>query len=106
MKKKYNITKFNETGINNEIKMKIKINKEDINKEIYLIYNKEKENSQPHNITLMYYLDESNTELYINDKKEKYKKYFIPEKEGIYLIKLKFNICIKDCSYFFYGCKN
>ena len=36
-------------------------------------------------------LNELNTELYINNKKYKYKKYFIPEKEGIYSILLKFN---------------
>ena len=31
-------------------------------------------------------------------------KYFIPKKEGIYKIKLKFNIYIKDCSFMFYNC--
>ena len=31
-------------------------------------------------------LNESNIELYINSKKNKYQKYFKPEKEGIYQI--------------------
>jgi len=45
-----------------------------------------------------------NPELYINTVKYKYQKYFKPEKEGIYEIKLKFNINIKDCSLMFYNC--
>ena len=51
-------------------------------------------------------LNELNTELYINDKKYKYKKYFNPDTEGIYIIKLKFNIYIKDLSFMFYNCYN
>ena len=51
-------------------------------------------------------LNESNTELYINNKKYKYEKYFIPEKEGDYHILLKFNILMTDCSFMFYECKN
>ena len=51
-------------------------------------------------------LNELNTELNINYKKYKYKKYFIPKKEGIYSISLKINnISIKDCSFMFYNCK-
>ena len=51
-------------------------------------------------------LNESNTELYINNKKYKYEKYFIPEKEGDYNILLKFNILMTDCSFMFYNCGN
>ena len=47
-----------------------------------------------------------NTELYINEKQYKFKKYFKPEKEGEYNIKLKFNINLIDCSFMFAGCKN
>ena len=50
-------------------------------------------------------LNNINTELYINDIKKGYKKYFIPEKEGEYNIKLKFNINLTDCSYMFAGCE-
>ena len=51
-------------------------------------------------------LNEDNTELYINGNKRKYEKYFIPEKEGEYIIELRFNINLTDCSYMFSGCKN
>ena len=51
-------------------------------------------------------LNEKNTELYIYNKKYKYSKYFKPEKEGIYEIKLKFNINITDCSFLFSDCQN
>ena len=51
-------------------------------------------------------LNELNTELYINDNKNKYQKYFIPENEGEYKIKIKFNINLTDCSFVFAGCKN
>ena len=51
-------------------------------------------------------LNEFNTELYINKKQYKYKKYFKPEKEGEYEIIIKFNIDLLDCSYMFVGCKN
>ena len=51
-------------------------------------------------------LNEDNTELYINGNKRKYEKYFIPEKEGEYIIELRFNINLTDCSYMFSGCEN
>ena len=47
-----------------------------------------------------------NTEIYLDYNKYEYKKYFIPEKDGEYNIRLKFNICLTDCSYMFAGCKN
>ena len=46
-------------------------------------------------------LNELNTQLYINNNKEKYKKYFELKKEGEYIIKLKFDNNIKDCSHMF-----
>ena len=46
------------------------------------------------------------TKLYIKDKLIPFKKYFIPDKEGEYKIKLKFNIDLTDCSYMFAGCEN
>ena len=72
------------------------INKNDINKEIYFLneYNNIKE------------LNDKNAELYINNIKKEYKKYFIPEKEGKYNIKLKFNINLTNCSYMFSNCVN
>ena len=67
-----------------EIKLDIEIKKEDIKKDIYFLDNsdghidyKEKKNHSDN----LKELNELNTELYINNKKYKYKKYFIPEKE-------------------------
>ena len=102
---------------NNEIKMTVKIKKEDINKKIYFLDNTDGNVvvdidddfdfiKEEHHHDLLKELNESNVELYINDKKYKYEKYFTPEKEGLYNILLKFNINIKDCSFMFYDCNN
>ena len=81
----------------NEIYILVQIEKQDINKEIYFLGN-DKNNLKE--------LNELNTELYINNIKYKYKKYFKPEKEGIYSIILKFNnIYIKNYSYMFNNCE-
>ena len=42
-------------------------------------------------------LNTGNVDLYINGIKCEFKKYFIPETEGEYSIKLKFKNNIKDC---------
>ena len=117
---KNNINKFNNI-INiynkiknnklNEIKLILDIKKEDINKDIYFLdntngnfisYGKREE----YHHDFLKELNEINTELYINDIKYKYKKYFKPDKEGIYYIRIKLNIQIKDCSYMFCKCNN
>ena len=107
----------------NEIKLTINITEDDINKKIYFLDNtddnivvefKLNEKSligyndirEEHHHDFLKELNESNTELYINNKNYKYEKYFIPEKEGVYHILLKFNILMTDCSFMFYGCKN
>ena len=51
-------------------------------------------------------MNSSNTELFINKIKYEYKKYFIPEKNGEYSIKLKFKINLTDSSFMFAGCDN
>ena len=75
-------------NLNNEIKIMINIDEKDINNKIYFLDNEYIEN----NIKKSYHdnlkeLNEFNTELYIKkgnkEKKEKYKKYFIPEEKGI-----------------------
>ena len=106
---KYNIGTFLKNPLNeliknlesnenkfNEIRMEIKIVKEDINKDIYFLDNTEEHNHLKE-------INENNTELYINNKKIEYKKYFRPAEEGIHKILLKFNFLIKDCSYMFYN---
>ena len=90
---------FNKYIKRNEINLSVKIDKHDINKQIYFI-----DNLDDHNH--LREMNESNTILYINDIKNKFNKYFIPEKEGIYIIKLIFNFSFNDCSYMFYNCTN
>ena len=52
-------------------------------------------------------LEEGNIEIFINDKAlEDHKKYFKPEKEDTYEIKLNFKKKMTDCSYMFSGCMN
>ena len=97
---------------NNEIKLLAEIKNVDTNKNVYFLDNTE--GKVPINVTVLeehYHdfleeLNESNVELYINNKKHSYKKFFKPDKEGTYEIILKFNIMMKDCSYMFFGCSN
>ena len=99
---------INENNIinkNNEINLLIKIENEDINKNIYFLDNTDGnyDDGEHHHDNLKE-LNELNTEIFINDIKYKYSKSFMPEKEGLYRIKIKFNIKIKDCNYMFFGC--
>ena len=93
---------------NNIIKMKIHIGKDDVNKYAKIVYNTGKNvlNIEDCNINILNELNESNTELYINNKKYKYKSYFLPEKEGIYDIELKIKILMKSCCCLFHNCHN
>ena len=93
----------------NEINILFNINKKDINKDIYFLNHNRYFDFRT--LKLIYYnnqsneLNDLNTELYINDKKKDFTNYFKPESEGKYIIKLKFNINLKDCSYMFYKCE-
>ena len=61
-----------------------------------------KENEEINNL-----IKSNGIELYINDKKQdKINKFFKPEQEGEYTIKIIFNKKIKDCSYMFSWCEN
>ena len=92
----------------NEINLVINIKKDEINKKIYFLdnnnYNKNNLFSSHHNH--LKELNEFNTELYINNKKYIYQKFFIPKKEGDHNIKLIFYINLTDCSFMFSGCYN
>ena len=93
----------------NEISLEILIEKDDINKKIYFLDNTDyidEETKVNHFHDNLKELNKLNSELFINDKKYEFQKYFIPEKDGIYSIKIKFNIIIKNCSYMFNECKN
>ena len=95
----------------NEIKLRIEINKNNINENIYILGNLKPETNLLYNNhdfgldrQILRELNESNTELYINDKKYRFSRVFKFLKEGIYHIKLKFNVVIRDCSYMFFNC--
>ena len=103
-----------------EIKMKIKIEKDDVGKNIYFLDNtdgevwvvKETKNKngeydkirEEHHHDFLKELNELNVELYINNEKHKFEKYFKFDKKGEYDILLKFKILLKECSFMFYGC--
>ena len=102
---------YNKINLENEIRLTIKIDKNDINKDIYFLDNSDGKywlggDQEEHHHDFLKELNESNVELFINNEKYKYNKYFTPEKEGIYSIRIKFKIKMKDCSFMFFLCKN
>ena len=105
-RKPFNIKSYNKYS--NEIDIIIKVYKNHINKKTYFLDNYESEyyDEIKHFHDGLKELNDKNTELYINNIKYKYKKYFIPKEEGEYKIKLKFNINLTDCSYMFAKCNN
>ncbi len=93
----------------NIIDLTIKIEKKDIDKEIYFLDNNNgcyDENNVKRYHDYLKELNENNVNLYIDDKKYNYQKYFIFNKEGEHYIKLELQTKIKDCSFMFFGCKN
>ena len=85
----------------NEIILKIYVDQNYNNTIVYFLDNYR--NSHDH----LKELNKLNTKLYINDKKYGYKKYFIPEKCGEYIIKLKFNVKnVTNMEFMFYYCQN
>ena len=84
-------------NFNNEILLTIKIENEDINKEIYFLNNTKEHNN-------INEINELNTIIYINNIEYQFQKYFIPENERIYNIKLIFYIYINNMNYMFYNC--
>jgi len=80
-----------------EINILLDIKESDINKKIYFIKDDKNDLKK---------LNENNTELYINNKKEIYKNYIISEKKGLNKIKLKFNYELTNIEYMFGGCES
>ena len=105
-----NKIKMMKSDMENEIKLLVKVRYWEIGERIYFLNNVEcgvcwfPADKQFHN--LLSEMNEKNTELFIEGKKYKFNKFFIPQKEGTYSIKIKFNFFIKDCSYMFYNCYN
>ena len=91
----------------NEITIKLKIDKlSDSNKYIYYLNNPEVEANYngKNSIDSLKELNDENVEVFINNIQHKYQRYFIPLKEGIYDIKLKFKKKLNDCSCMFKYC--
>jgi len=86
----------------NTIKMKFKIESWEVNKATKILYNISEKRSDCD----IKELNGSNTELFINGKKYDYKSYFIPEKKGLYEIKLNIKILMKNYCCLFYGINN
>ena len=93
--------------IYNEIILTLFISKDDVDNDVYFLDNtefKDYETNIYHYHDNLKELNEENAKVYINDKKYAYTKYFRPHKEGIYSVRIKFNIQLTDCSYMFYYC--
>ena len=92
--------------------MILKIRKNDVNKSIYFLDNTDGQYYINGNKTIIHHhdnlkeLNESNVELFINNIKQKYTKYFKPLNEGIYKIRLQIYVNIKDISFMFFNCPN
>ena len=106
-----NIIKRNKLKSKNQIIIIIKVNKKDISKEIYFLENEYYLQNQKrlkfddYNKEIKE-LNEEKVELYINDQNTKFNKYFIPNKEGEYVIKIIFKNKMTDCRYMFRNCDN
>ena len=85
--------------VKNEIILKLKTKKKEINESIYFL-----DNTEGHEY--LKELNENNVKIYIDEKEYNYSKYFIPDKKGIYTIRIEFNIQMTNCSYMFYECDN
>ena len=91
----------------NIIIITLNITEEDINKDIYFLSNNDNFDKETNNSnTSLDELNETNSQLYINNTEYKFKKFFNPEKEGIYTIKIESNILMKNCYQMFYKCSN
>ena len=93
-----------------EIKMTVLINKTDKKdedeefKNIFFLENDLYKETTDQNHNFINELNQNNSELYINDKRVNFCKYFKPEKEGEYKIKIINKEIIKNCSHLFWGC--
>ena len=100
------------TNITNEITIKLIVTKRDFDnkkneyKDIYFLENKSYMlNGVEYQFEVNFNeLNEKNTELFIDGQKKDFKKFFKPDKEGEYTIKLKLKNKIKNCNYMFLSC--
>ena len=86
----------------NKINISIKVDEDDINKQIYFLDNYAYKNEHFHDN--LRELNEINTKLYINDKRIKFQKFFVPKEIKEFNVYLEFDINLTDSSYMFAGC--
>ena len=82
----------------NEILLILKIEKKELNKNIYFLNDsdgKDYKNEEISNLT------KDDCEIFINDKPVEFSRYFKPEKEGEYKIKINLKKNLKNCSSMF-----
>ena len=105
---KYCENKKNKKCEESEIKITLEISEEDLNNEIFFLDNSDydDENGIRHFHNSLKELEETKVDLYINNKKYKYKKSNIFQDVKEYEIIIKFNYYLKDCSNMFYNCTN
>ena len=92
----------------NEIIIQIKIDEEELNKDVYILnypYYKSSDGIRREANELKE-MNKSNTLMFINNKKVDYEKYKKFDKKGIYEIKLKLKIDLVNAYCMFLGCKN
>ena len=87
----------------NEIVLKINIEKNDVMNTVYFLDNPQKEDGSDYENHL-FEINESNTTLIIEGEITPFSKSFIPKKAGIHTIKLIFNNKISNCKYIFFRC--
>ena len=90
----------------NEIEILIKIEQMDINKKIYFINDDQFKNNDQINHFNLCDLKKSNLDITINGNRSETKNYLVPKKKGIFAIRLKMDICLRNCCYMFAECTN
>ena len=91
--KKNEIKDNNKKEKKNEINYVIKIDKRDVEKEIYIFNDYYIKND----------VNENTVDIFINNIRHDYRRFFYFQKEGLYYIKLKFKKPIKSCESMFEG---
>ena len=105
---KYCENKRNKGYIENEINLVLKITDKDLNNDIYFLDNTnyEDEYGVNHYHDSLKELDEIKVDLFIDNKKYKFQKYYSFNEQKDYNITLKLYDNLKDCSNMFYNCEN
>ena len=81
-----------------EILLILKIEKKELNKNIYFLNDSDGKGYKNEEISN---LTKDDCEIFINNKPTEFSKYFKPEKEGLYEIKIIFRKILKNCSCMF-----